>query len=47
MYRPTKHKGGRYLGCKGIGTWDARGSVPGMQGDGFATEPDGIMEVDM
>ena len=25
--------------------WDARGLVPGMQGDGFASEPGGIMEV--
>ena len=29
-----------FPGCKG-------GSVPGMQGDGFASEPGGIMEVAM
>jgi hypothetical protein len=33
--------------CKGFGYQDARGSVPGMQGDGFASEPGGIMEVAM
>ena len=32
---------------KGVMSWDARGLVPKMQGDGFATEPGGIMEVAM
>jgi hypothetical protein len=35
--KPTKHKK--------VISWDARGLVPGMQGDGFASEPGGIMEV--
>jgi hypothetical protein len=33
-------QGGWILGCKGAGS-----RVPGMQGDGFASEPGGIMEV--
>jgi hypothetical protein len=33
-----KAQKGHFLG-------DARGLVPGMQGDGFAIEPGGIMEV--
>ena len=37
--RPTKHKRVIFR--------DAKGSVPGMQGDGFASEPGGIMEVAM
>jgi hypothetical protein len=32
---------------KRVGTWYARGSVHGMQGEGFATESGGIMEVAM
>jgi hypothetical protein len=32
---------------KGVGSWDARGLVPGMQGDSFANELGGIMEVAM
>ena len=35
------------LGIKGVSSQDARTSVPGMQGDGFASEPGGIMEVAM
>ena len=35
--RPTKHKRVIFR--------DARGSVPRMQGDGFASEMGGIMEV--
>ena len=37
--RPTKHKG--------VISQDARGLDPGMQGDGFASERSGIMEVAM
>jgi hypothetical protein len=36
---------GSFPGCKGFGYRDARGSVSGMQGDGSASKPDGIMEV--
>ena len=36
-WRPTKHK--RVI------SQDAQGLVPGMQGDGFASKPGGIMEV--
>ena len=32
---------------KEIGSRDARGSVPMMHGDGFTSEPGGIMEVTM
>ena len=35
MFEPTKHKMAISL--------DAKGLVPGMQGDGFASEPGGIM----
>ena len=35
------------MGTKGIGTWYARRSVPGMQGDDFATKPNGFMDVAM
>jgi hypothetical protein len=34
-----------FSGCKGFGYWDAKGSIPRMQGDGFASELGGIMEV--
>ena len=37
--RPTKHKG--------VISRDARGLVPGMQGDGFASASCGIIEVAM
>ena len=36
---------GSLPGCKGIGSHDTRGSVPGMQGDGFASKTGRIMEV--
>ena len=36
---------GSLPGCKGFRYRDAGGSVPKMQGDGFASEPDGIIEV--
>ena len=39
MIGPTKHKV--------VISLDAKGLVPGMQGDGFASEPGGIMEVAM
>ena len=32
---------------KGVGTWYAKGSVHGMQGEGLATESSGIVEVVM
>ena len=38
---------GSVLGIKGVGSQDARGLPSGMQGDGFASNMGGIMEVAM
>ena len=42
-----RHKRGLILGIKWISPQDARGSIPRLQGDGFATELGGIMELAM
>ena len=42
-----RHKGDQYPRCKGVDSRYARGSVPRMQGDNFATELGGIMKVAM
>jgi hypothetical protein len=43
----SQHRGGRPTKHKRVISQDTRGSIPGMQGDGFASEPGGIMEVAM
>ena len=43
----NKAQKGHYLICKEVSSQDARRSIPGMQGDGFASQPSGIMEVAM
>ena len=41
------HKRGLILSIKWVNPQDARGSIPRLQGNGFATELGGIMEVAM
>ena len=43
----SQNQGGRPTKQKGVMYGDVRGLAPGMQGDGFASELGGIMEVAM
>ena len=47
LFQPfySQHRGGRPIKHKRTIPPDARGLVPAMQGDGFASKPSGIMEV--